>query len=136
MLGTATLSELLYNKMMMSSFLTALTDLLLGWRGLRIIAAIAPIDLEQADGAWKTEVLGQVDSTQENSLIDRGLARELGIYSVEQVVEKVDALEVIMVTFKIEGEVKRSRWMVVDRPKEKFLVVLGRNDLAGFLIQV
>lgn len=120
----------------MSSFLTALTDLLLGWRGLRIIAAIAPIDLEQADGAWKTEVLGQVDSTQENSLIDRGLARELGIYSVEQVVEKVDALEVIMVTFKIEGEVKRSRWMVVDRPKEKFLVVLGRNDLAGFLIQV
>jgi hypothetical protein len=109
-----------------------------------IVGVIEPISLQRGDGTMEEGVLAVVDTTKLQSLIDKKFAQELGLYTTDQVLERETVTvkgrerlaDVIEVSFEIAGRPARSRWFVVDRSEEKHLVVLGRNDLRGFLVKI
>lgn len=89
-------------------------------------------------------VLSVVDTTKQQSLIDKKFAQELGVYTTDQVLNRETLTvkgrerlaDVIEISFEVAGRPARSRWFVIDRSEEKHLVVLGRNDLRGFLVKI
>jgi hypothetical protein len=109
-----------------------------------IIGVVEPITIQKPDGTLEEGVLAKVDSGEDYSQVDKKLAQELGLYSTEQIVDRVPAtidgkeklVDQIEVTFSLDGEQYQSRWLVVDREDEKQRVVLGKNDLRGYLIKI
>lgn len=110
----------------------------------KIIDVVLPIDIIQGDGTPQEDVLALINYVYDFSQIDKKLAIELGLYSPEQVVDRV-AVEIegkeklaeqIEVRFIINGDWQTSKFVVVDRADEKQLVVLGKNDLRGYLIRI
>jgi hypothetical protein len=110
----------------------------------KIIAPVEPIDIVRGDGASESQVLAQVALLSDVSWIDKSYAKQLGLYSSDLVVERVEQevhgrsrlVDVIEVAFTMKNVPLTSRWCVTDRSEEKTLVLLGKNDLSGFLIQV
>jgi hypothetical protein len=109
-----------------------------------IVGVIEPISIQRADGTMEEGVLSVVDTTKLQSLIDKKFAQELGLYTTDQVLERETILvkgrerlaDVIEVSFEVSGRPARSRWFVIDRSEEKHFIVLGRNDLRGFLVKI
>lgn len=108
------------------------------------VGVIEPISIQRADGTMEEGVLAVVDTTKLQSLIDKGFATELGIYTADQVLDRQTVIskgrerlaEVIEVSFEVGGRQARSRWFVVERSDEKHFIVLGREDLRGFLVKI
>lgn len=92
----------------------------------------------------KRGVLAKIDTGEDYSQVDKKLAQELGLYSSEQVVDRITAeidgrerlVEQIEVSFTIDGDWLSSRWLVLDLAEEKQLVVLGKEDLRGYLVRI
>ncbi len=109
-----------------------------------VISAVGSVDIVRGDGQVQHEILAQMDTARELSSIDRKLAKELGLYSADKVVDRrynPDSsssllAEVVEISFLLSGEEKRSLWFIEDRSDEKLLVVIGKTDLSGFLVQV
>lgn len=88
--------------------------------------------------------MAKVDTGEDYSQIDKKLAQELGLYSAELVVDRISAeidgrerlVEQIEVSFTIDGDWLNSRWLVLDLADEKQLVVLGKEDLRGYLVRI
>lgn len=109
-----------------------------------VISAVGSVDIVCGDGRIETQVLAQMDTARELSTIDRKLAKELGLYAPEKVIDRranpdsssTFLADIVEVSFILSGEEKRSRWFIEDRSDEKLLVVIGKSDLSGFLVQV
>ncbi len=115
------------------------------WAYQNVIAPVEPIDIIRNDGLAEHDVLAQIDLLREDSVIDSQLAKELGIYHPETVRERKEVtdafgkkhlIDVIPVSFTLQGEERTSRWLVTDRRSEKHLVCLGKSDVAEFFIYV
>ncbi len=110
----------------------------------RIIGVVEPITLRRGDNTDEEDILAAVNCGSDLSQIDKKFAQELGLYSSELVVDRVPAaidgreklVDQIEVVFTLEGEEKTSRWLVTDRTDEKQMIVLGKNDLRGFLVKI
>lgn len=121
----------------------ALWEGMLQWRRQSVIGAPTQVSVSSSDGLPVEELLAEVNTSWDYSVIDEKLARELGLFDADTVVEEV-ALDqlggkrrpLILVSFQLAGVNKRSRWAVVDRQKEALPIVIGRRDLAGFLVQI
>lgn len=109
-----------------------------------IIGVIEPLSIQRADGTMEEGVLAVVDTTKLQSLIDKKFAQELGLYTTDQVLDRESVVvkgrerlaDVIEVAFEVGGRQTRSRWHVTDRSEEKHFIVLGREDLRGFLVKI
>lgn len=109
-----------------------------------IIGVIEPLSIQRADGTMEEGVLAVVDTTKLQSLIDKKFAQELGLYTTDQVLDRESVVvkgrerlaDVIEVAFEVGGRQTRSRWHVTDRSAEKHFIVLGREDLRGFLVKI
>lgn len=109
----------------------------------RLIAPVQPIDLILPEGAVREGILAAVDTQSEWSSIDKALVKDLGL-KVTESAEEVEFLlhgrprivPVVSITFRINGQVRTGRWVVVNRSQEKNVVSLGKNDLGGFLVEL
>lgn len=127
---------------MFARIFDSLFNWLLAAKGLAIIGAPTRVDIFAPDGSPTEDLLAEVNTALDYSIIDEQLARELELLGEEAVVEEVVVPElgpkkrpVIMVSFSLGGRPKRSRWIVMDRERQPFRVAVGRQDLAGFLVQ-
>ena len=110
---------------------------------LVLIGTPTSVSFLRPDGSREEEVVAQVHTGSSYSVLDEKLARDLGFYASDLVVESVEVPElgkrkfpVVFVSFVLGGREKRSRWVVADRSEARFPVMIGRNDLAGFLVQI
>lgn len=110
------------------------------------VAVVEPIDVMRADGLPEENLLVYLDTGEEHSQIDEDFAKELGLYSPEQVVDRAPMInpatgrerlhDQIEVSFKLAGEHKRSRWIITDRSDCKQLILIGKQDLRGLAVLV
>jgi hypothetical protein len=90
----------------------------------------------------KVKVLAKVDTGAWSSAIDRKFAKELGILKKNNVLwykRKLSALgeenrPVIPVTIYLAGRKIKTEMTVADRKLLRYQVLIGREDLQGFLI--
>lgn len=118
-------------------------ETVLSWRGWKIIGAPEKVTLFSVEGTPSDGVLAEINTAWDYSVIDESLAQELGLLGEGAVVEELEVPQLggrkqrlVMVTFLLGERQKRSRWVVADRGKHSFPVVVGRRDLAGFLVQI
>lgn len=110
----------------------------------KVIGVVEPISIRRQDGSEEEGVLAKIDTGEDHSQIDKKLAQELGLYSSEQVVDRITAeidgrerlVEQIEISFTIDGDWLSSHWLVLDLADEKQLVVLGKEDLRGYLVRI
>jgi len=110
----------------------------------KIVGVVEPIQIRRGDNTEEEDILAAVNCAVELSQIDKKFAQELGLYSNELVVDRVPAMidgkeklvEQIEVTFSLSDSTKTSRWLVTDRADEKQMIVLGKNDLRGYLVKI
>ncbi len=128
---------------MFTQFKNWLQRQILRLNGVIILPPQTSVDLFQPDGTPEEDVRAEVNTTWDYSVIDEKLARRLGLLGEDAVVEELVIPELgakkrslIMVSFNLGGKSKRSRWAVMDRAALTFPVVIGGNDLAGFLVQM
>lgn len=111
-----------------------------------VVALVEPIDVLRGDGQLEENLLVYLNTGEEYSQIDENFAVELGLYSAEQVVDRIpirnpetgrDRLQdLIEVTFELADVERRSRWLVTDRSDCKQLIQLGKQDLRGLAVLV
>lgn len=109
----------------------------------RLIGPVQPIDIVRPDGTIETGVLAAIDVQSENSCIDKGLVKQLGL-TLPEAVEEIEYFQhgrsrlvpLIPVTFRMNGQVRSGKWAVVSRSDERHLISLGKNDTAGFLVEL
>ena len=93
----------------------------------------------------KEEVLARIDTGAFRSSIDKDLAKKLGMLKKSNILWK-DRFEyrsagglqprpVIGFNYWLAGRKIKSTASVANRSKMKYLVLIGRNDLAGFLVR-
>ncbi len=109
--------------------------------GTKTIKAVEEIEVLKADGT-REKVLAKIDTGAWSSAVDEDYARQIGIYSKSAVLwkrKKLSALgeedrPVIPMTFWLAGRKIKTKVTVSDRRELRYQVLIGRIDLAGFLI--
>lgn len=109
--------------------------------GVKTIKAVEEIEVKTGNGEYQ-KVLAKIDTGAWSSAVDIDFARQIGIYSKGQVLwkrKKLSALgeeerPVIPMTFWLAGRKIKTDVTVADRSELRYQVLIGRVDLAGFLI--
>jgi alpha-L-glutamate ligase-like protein len=109
--------------------------------GIKTIKAVEEVKVLSATNG-KVKVLAKVDTGAWSSAIDRKFAKELGILKKNNVLwykRKLSALgeenrPVIPVTIYLAGRKIKTEMTVADRKLLRYQVLIGREDLQGFLI--
>lgn len=109
--------------------------------GIKTIKAVEEVKILSSDGK-KVPVLAKIDTGAWSSSIDRKFARELGLYSKSKILwykDKLSALgrekrPVIRVSLWLAGKRINTEMTVSDRKILRYQVLLGRENLNGFLI--
>lgn len=102
-----------------------------------IINSIEKINLIGPKGNKKVWAL--IDTGADKSSIDTNLAQSLGF---ENKLNKVIVRNVhgdttrwiISVKFELKGKIIKGKFTLVDRSKMRYLVLIGKEDLKGFLV--
>ena len=109
--------------------------------GIKTVKAVEEVKVLNSD-LLKVKVLAKIDTGAWSSAIDKKFAKELGILNKNKVLwykKKLSALgeeerPVIPVTFWLAGTKIRTDMTVADRKLLRYQVLIGRQDLQGFLI--
>ncbi len=125
-------------------FAARFADRVMVEEGIKILEAVEEVKIRSADKK-KMAVLARVDSGAFRSSIDRELARELGLLKKKNILWKDrftyrstvgrQTRPVIGLTFWLAGRRIRTSASVADRSKMKVPMIIGRNDLGGFLVR-
>lgn len=110
-------------------------------KGLKTIKAVEEVKVVNAKGK-KVTLIAKVDTGAWSSAIDLNFAKELGIFSKSKVLwyrRKLSALgkaerPVIPLTFWLSGRKIKTTVSVSDRSELTYKMIIGRIDLAGFLV--
>ena len=117
------------------------TDRVKAEEGIKTIKAVEEIKIKSSDGR-KVKVMAKIDTGAWNSSIDIKLAHDLGLYQKGRELWHKKALSslgeeerpVVEIIFWITGKKINSFATVADRSKLTYPVIIGRQDLSGFLI--
>jgi len=119
-------------------------DRVMAEEGVKIINAVEEVGIRTADGK-RIAVLARVDTGAFRSSIDKALAKQLGLLKKENILWKdrfayrsavgVQPRPVIGLTFWLAGRKIQTSASVADRSKMKYKVLIGRQDLGGFLVR-
>jgi len=117
-------------------------DRVMAEEGVKIINAVEEIKVKGLDGKL-TPVMARIDTGASRSSIDKALAKQLGLLKKENILWKdryysalgVQPRPIIGFTFWLAGRKIQSSASVADRSKMKYKVLVGRQDLGGFLIR-
>ena len=119
-------------------------DRLMAEEGIKIVNSAEEIKIRAAAGIM-FPVLTRIDTGAFRSSIDKTLAKKLGLLKKTNILWKdrfeyrsatgLQSRPVIGLTFWLAGRKIKSAASVADRSKMKYSVLIGRNDLAGFLVR-
>ena len=119
-------------------------DRVMAEEGVKIINAVEEIKVKGLDGKL-TPVMARIDTGAARSSIDKALAKQLGLLKRENILWKdryqyrsavgTQTRPVIGFTFWLAGRKIQTSASVADRSKMKYKVLVGRQDLGGFLIK-
>ena len=109
--------------------------------GIKIVKASEEVKVLNSKGE-KFKVLAKVDTGSWSSSIDKNLAKNLGLLNKNKILwykKKMSSLgkeerSVIPITFWIAGRKVNTRASVSDRDDLTYPLLIGRIDLAGFLV--
>ena len=109
--------------------------------GIKIVKASEEVKVLNSKGE-KFKVLAKVDTGSWSSSIDKNLAKNLGLLNKNKILwykKKMSSLgkeerSVIPLTFWIAGRKVDTRASVSDRDDLTYPLLIGRIDLAGFLV--
>lgn len=108
-----------------------------------VINVFETIELKSESGIW-TPVEAKIDTGAYRTSIDLSLAKKLGIYSPEKIIDTIEYRNaigrfqerpIINCTIKIAGIEIESKANVVDRSHMSYPVLVGRRDLELFSIE-
>lgn len=114
--------------------------------GVQIINTVEPVRVRGADGK-REEVAARIDTGAFRSSIDEGLAQKLGLLAKENILwnegEKYayrsaqgrESRKIIGLTMWLAGRRIKTSASVADRSKVEHQLLVGRNDLSGFLVR-
>lgn len=102
-----------------------------------IIKAVEAITLISA--SKKKQVNARIDTGATQSSIDTRLAKELGFNKYIGKVNVISAngiktRHIVEIEYELSGKIIRSNFTLADRSSLNYPVLIGRNDLSGFLI--
>lgn len=119
-------------------------DRVMAEEGIKIINSVEEVKIRTLDGK-KVPVLARIDTGAFRSSIDKRLAKECGLFKKENILWKdrykyrsavgVQPRPIIGFTFWVAGRKITSSASVADRSKMKYKVLIGRQDLGGFLVR-
>ncbi len=119
-------------------------DRLMAEEGIKIVGSVEEIKV-LADNDAKVPVLARVDTGAFRSSIDKELAKKLGLLKKTNILWKdrfeyrsatgLQSRPVIGLTFWLAGRKIKTSFSVADRSKMRHQALIGRNDLAGFLVR-
>jgi hypothetical protein len=117
-------------------------DRVMAEEGVKIIKAVEEIKIENQKKE-KIPLLARIDTGAFRSSIDRRFARGLGLLTKKNILWKdtyrsaagVQPRPVIGLTFWLAGRRVKTTASVADRSKMKYTLLVGRNDLTGFLVR-
>lgn len=119
-------------------------DRLMAEEGIKIVNSAEEIKILAADSS-KFPVLSRIDTGAFRSSIDKTLAKKLGLLKKTNILWKdrfeyrsatgLQSRPVIGLTFWLAGRKIKTSFSVADRSKMRHPALIGRNDLAGFLVR-
>jgi len=125
-------------------FGASFADKVLAKGEMRIIKDAEEIKIKSKTGE-KVPVMARIDTGAFRSSIDRTLAKKLGLLSKENILWRsrfryrsslgLQKRDVIGITFWLAGKKIETSASVADRSKMKYRFLVGRKDLAGFLVR-
>lgn len=112
--------------------------------GIKIVNGVEEVKIKGLDGQIMP-VLARIDTGAYRSSIDRDLAKNLGLLNKENILWKdrfgyrsalgLQSRPVIGLNFWLAGRKIQTSASVADRGKMKYKVLIGRQDLEGFLVR-
>lgn len=121
-------------------------DRVMAEEGIKILNVAEEIKIRAADGS-RIPVLARVDTGAFRSSIDKIFAQGLGLLEKENILWKEgeryayrsvqgrQSRPIVGFSFWLAGRKIKSTASVADRSKMKYPVLIGRNDLVGFLVR-
>lgn len=117
-------------------------DRIMAEEGIKIISAEEKVRVVGLNEKIET-VLARIDTGATRSSVDKELARKLGMLKKENILWKdrydsalgTQSRPIIGFTYWLAGRKIKSTASVADRSKMKYPVLVGRNDLTGFLVR-
>ncbi len=125
-------------------FAARFADRVMVEEGVKILKVVEEVKIRGADKK-KVQALARIDSGAFRSSIDRGLAKELGLLNKKNILWRdrfayrsaagKQPRPVIGLTYWLAGRRIKTSASVADRSKMKTPLMIGRNDLGGFLVR-
>lgn len=130
-------------KIAQSLFAERFADRVMAEKGIKTLRALEKVKIKIGKKKWH-ETIAKIDTGAYRSSIDRKLADKLGLLAVENVLYsrhyrssmgKKRERKVIGLTFKLGGRRIKTAVNVVRRSHLNTPILVGRKDLAGFLVK-
>ncbi len=110
--------------------------------GIKTLKGLEEVKIYGFDSTKSVKVLARVDTGAVRSSVDKDLAVELGLLNKKNILWKdtyrsasgVQARPVIDITYAVAGKRIKTSASVADRSKMSTPFLIGRNDMAGFVI--
>lgn len=125
-------------------FAERFADRVMAEEGVKILKAIEEIKIRARDGQ-RIPISARIDTGAFRSSIDRKLARKWGLLKKDNILWRRrfayrsasarQSRPVIGLTFWLAGRRIKTSTSVADRSRMKTLMIVGRNDLDGFLVR-
>lgn len=106
-----------------------------------VVGIFEKVKIKSSKKKW-IEVDGKIDTGARSTSIDRGLAKSLGLLTDENILWKkkvknslgVEERILIGITIRVKGRIIKSRAGVTDRKGLRKQLLIGRRDLADFVV--
>ena len=125
-------------------FAERFADRVMAEEGIKILNTQEEVKIRAKNGK-RISVLAKIDTGAFRSSIDRGLASQLGLLAKDNILWQNkfayrsaighQTRPVIGLTFWVAGRKIKTSASVADRSKMKTPLLIGRNDLDGFLVR-
>ena len=112
--------------------------------GIKILSQIEKVAIYSLDGKKKISTDARIDTGAQRSSIDRSLAKELGLLDEKNILWKdryqyrsasgLETRPVVGIKFILKGKIVKSSVSVANRSKMSSKLLIGRNDMSGFLV--
>ncbi len=112
--------------------------------GVKILRGIEDVIIYSLDKNTKLTVQARIDTGAKRSSVDRTLARQLGLLKRRNVLwsdkyqyrsaSGLQTRPVVAVTFRVAGRKINTTASIADRSKMQTPVLIGRDDLVGYLV--
>ncbi|MFC1790471.1 sugar-transfer associated ATP-grasp domain-containing protein [Patescibacteria group bacterium] len=126
-----------------SLFAERFADKVFARKGIQILKVLEPVKIRIGRKKW-VEAKAKIDTGAFRSSIDRSLATKLGLLAVDNILYSRHysssmgsrrKRQVIELTFRLGGKRIKTAVSVVNRSHLSTPVLVGRRDLAGFLVK-